>query len=31
MSTRPDLLKDFYRSVSPILIGRFKGKNIKER
>lgn len=29
MSTRPDLLKDFYRSVSPILIGRFKGKILK--
>ena len=26
ISTRPDLLKDFYRTVSPILIGRFKGE-----
>lgn len=25
ISTRPDLLKDFYRTVSPVLIGRFKG------
>nr|CAG4646017.1 EOG090X00HY [Macrothrix elegans] len=31
ISTRPDLLKDFYRSVSPILIGRFKEReeNVK--
>ena len=26
ISTRPDLLMDFYRTVSPVLIGRFKGE-----
>jgi cullin-associated NEDD8-dissociated protein 1 len=25
ISTRPDLLIDFYRTISPVLIGRFKG------
>nr|CAG4644545.1 EOG090X00HY [Leptodora kindtii] len=31
ISTRPDLLVDFYRTVSPILIGRFKEReeNVK--
>nr|CAG4638230.1 EOG090X00HY [Cyclestheria hislopi] len=31
ISTRPDLLVDFYRTVSPVLIGRFKEReeNVK--
>jgi len=31
ISTRPDLLMDFYRTVSPVLIGRFKEReeNVK--
>nr|CAG4641437.1 EOG090X00HY [Eurycercus lamellatus] len=31
ISTRPDLLKDLYRTVSPVLIGRFKEReeNVK--
>ncbi len=26
ISTRPNLLMDFYRTVSPVLIGRFIGE-----